>query len=42
MKQTNRISVAELWEMSHNMYDDLVKAVVDVEQKILVQSFTFG
>ena len=36
MKQTNRISVAELWEMSHNMYDDLVKAVVDIEQKILV------
>ncbi|MDR1739281.1 MAG: DUF5674 family protein [Bacteroidales bacterium] len=36
MKQVNKISVAELWEMSNNMYDDLVKAVVDIERGLVV------
>jgi hypothetical protein len=36
MKQVDKISLAELTEMSKNMYDGLVKAVVDVRQKLLV------
>lgn len=36
MKQVDSISLAELEEMSRNMYDELVKAVVDVERRILV------
>ena len=36
MKQVDSISLNELKEMSGNMYDELVKAVVDVRLKILV------
>jgi hypothetical protein len=36
MKQVDKISILELWEMSHKMYDSFVKAVVDVEQKLVV------
>ncbi len=31
----NKISIGELKEMSQNMFGDLVKAVVDVERKIM-------
>lgn len=36
MKQVDKISVAELQEMAKNMYGNLVKAVVDVEKKLVV------
>lgn len=36
MKQVDSITLGELEEMSQNMYDELVKAVVDVERRILV------
>jgi hypothetical protein len=36
MKQVNKITVEDLWEMSNNMYDDLVKAVVDIERGLVV------
>ena len=32
----DKISVAELQQMAEKMYGDMVKAVVDVEQKILI------
>jgi hypothetical protein len=35
MKQVDKISVAELTEMSKSMYDGLVKAVVDIDKKIV-------
>jgi hypothetical protein len=36
MKQVTTISVEELKNMAANMYDGLVKAVVDIEKKIIV------
>ena len=36
MKQVDKISLAELTEMSKKMYDPMVKAVVDTRQKLLV------
>ena len=36
MKQVESISLAELEEMSQNMSDELVKAVIDVERRIVV------
>ena len=36
MKQVESLSIAELEEMAENMYGELVKAVVDVERRILV------
>jgi len=36
MKQVDSISLAELKAMSINMYDALVKAVVDVEKQLVV------
>lgn len=36
MKQVTKISVKQLQEMSKNMYDGLVKAVVDVEKRLVV------
>jgi hypothetical protein len=36
MKEVTSISVAELVDMSQRMYGELVKAVVDIEQKRLV------
>jgi len=36
MKEVESISVAELEEMAQGMYGELVKAVVDVEQKRMV------
>jgi hypothetical protein len=36
MKQVDKINVQELWEMSNNMYDDIVKAVVDIERGLVV------
>ena len=36
MKQVDKISLAELEEMSKNMFDQLVKAVVDIERKVIV------
>lgn len=36
MKQVDSIALAELEEMSQNMYDELVKAVVDVERRLIV------
>lgn len=36
MKEVSAISVDELREMSANMYDGLVNAVVDVSRKIVV------
>jgi hypothetical protein len=36
MKQVDKISVSELKELSEKMYDPLVKAVVDIRQKLLV------
>jgi hypothetical protein len=36
VKLVSKISVAELTEMSNKMYDALVKAVVDVEQELVV------
>lgn len=34
-KGENKIGIAELKEMSKNMYDNLVKAVVDIEKNIM-------
>ena len=36
MKQVESISLDELYEMSHRLYDELVKAVVDIEQRLVV------
>lgn len=36
MKQVDSIALTELEAMSRNMYDELVKAVVDVERRLLV------
>lgn len=36
MKQVDSISVEELSEMAENMYGELVKAVVDINQKLVV------
>ena len=36
MKQVDSISLDELKHMAGNMYDDLVKAVIDVERKLVV------
>jgi hypothetical protein len=36
MKQVDKISLAELSEMAAKMYDPLVKAVVDLQQKTVV------
>ena len=36
MKQIDKISVKELQDMAKRMYGDLVKAVIDIEQKKLV------
>ena len=36
MKQVDQIGVDELEEMADNMYGELVKAVVDVEKRIMV------
>ena len=36
MKQVSSIGISELEAMAENMYGDLVKAVVDVERRILV------
>ncbi len=36
MKQVDNISIAELKKMAAKMYDPLVKAVVDLRQKLLV------
>ena len=36
MKQVESISVAELASMAENMYGEMVKAVVDVERRIVV------
>ena len=36
MKQVDRISVGELAKMAQKMYDPLVKAVVDIRQKLMV------
>lgn len=36
MKQVDSISVGELRLMAKDMYDELVKAVVDVEQRLVV------
>ena len=36
MKQVESISLTELREMSKNMYDEMVKAVVDIELRLVV------
>jgi hypothetical protein len=36
MKQVESISVNELQELAENMYGNIVKAVVDIEKKIIV------
>ena len=36
MKQVDEIGVEELGEMAENMYGELVKAVVDVEKRVMV------
>lgn len=36
MKQVDKISRTELTEMSKKMYDPMVKAVVDIRQKLVV------
>lgn len=36
MKQVTEIGLAELEEMAENMYGELVKAVVDVEKRVMV------
>lgn len=36
MKQVESISINELTQMSANMYDELVKAVVDVDKRLVV------
>jgi hypothetical protein len=36
MKQVDKISLAELTEMSKKMYDSMVKVVVDIKQKRMV------
>ncbi len=36
MKQVETISVKELHELAENMYGSIVKAVVDIEKKIIV------
>jgi hypothetical protein len=36
MKHVDKKNISELWEMSHNMYYDMVKAVVDVKQRFVV------
>jgi hypothetical protein len=36
MKQVDKISLDELKQMSQKMFDSLVKAVVDIEKKIIV------
>lgn len=36
MKVVDKISVAELQEMAQKMYDPMVKAVVDINKKIMV------
>ena len=36
MKQVDKISIEELKSMSEHMYDCLVKAVVDIEKRIVV------
>ena len=36
MKQVDKVSLAELTEMAKKMYDPMVKAVVDLRQKLLV------
>lgn len=36
MKQVEHVTVAELQAMAHDMDDDLVKAVIDIERRIVV------
>jgi len=36
MKQVNTISVTELQKLAENMYGNIVKAVVDIDKKIMV------
>ena len=36
MKQIESISIAELEDMAQNMYGELVKAVVDIEERLVV------
>ena len=36
MKLVDRIELAELQEMAENMYGELVKAVVDIEKRVMV------
>jgi hypothetical protein len=36
MREVKSISISELTEMAQNMYGDLVKAVVDIEQRRMV------
>jgi hypothetical protein len=36
MQSIDTITILEITEMSKNMFDPLVKAVVDVEKRILV------
>ncbi len=36
MKQIDSISIKELINMAHEMYGNLIKAVVDIENKLLV------
>jgi len=36
MKQVAKLSVKELNEMAQNMYGNLVKAVVDINKKLVV------
>ena len=36
MKQVDSIGISELKEMSGHMYDELVKAVVDIKKRIVV------
>jgi hypothetical protein len=36
MKQVDTISVKELQELAENMYGNIVKAVVDIDKKIMV------
>ena len=36
MKQVNKVSLKELQEMAISMYGEFVKAVVDIERKLLV------
>lgn len=39
MKQIDSISIKELINMAHEMYGNLIKAVVDIENKLLVVKY---